>query len=305
MREDSFFDSHGAGRIHVCRWQPEGAPKAVVQILHGIAEFAERYEEFAQYLTEQGFLVVAEDHMGHGQSIGEGTQGYFEGGWFAAVEDSYQLLQDTRKEFPQLPYVLFGHSMGSFMARTILAKYPDCGISAAIICGTGWLPQVGLMALVPVMEGICQKTGERKPSPELHKMIFGGYNKRIKNPRTPNDWLSRDDAVVDAYNAHPLCGFVPACGLLRDMLKGILYIQQPDRLKDMKKHLPVLLIAGQEDPVGNYGKGVEQTAAAFRKAGMVNVTVKLYPACRHEILNELNNQRVFDDIALWMNRWLK
>lgn len=136
-------------------------------------------------------------------------------------------------------------------------------------------------------------------------MIFGGYNKRIKNPRTPNDWLSRDDAVVDAYNAHPLCGFVPACGLLRDMLKGILYIQQPDRLKDMKKHLPVLLIAGQEDPVGNYGKGVEQTAAAFRKAGMVNVTVKLYPACRHEILNELNNQRVFDDIALWMNRWLK
>ncbi|MBQ3094991.1 MAG: alpha/beta fold hydrolase [Clostridia bacterium] len=305
MHKDLFFASHGAGQIHVCRWEPEGVPRAVVQIVHGIAEFAQRYEIFAEYLTELGFLVVAEDHMGHGQSIGEGPQGYFHGGWFAAVEDTYRLLLDTRKEFPGLPYILFGHSMGSFMVRTILCKYPDSGISAAVICGTGWQPQAALPALIRVVEGICRHKGEENPDPKLHKMIFGGYNRQIKNPRTPNDWLTRDDAVVDAYNAHPLCGFVPACGLLRDMMKGIFYIQQPENLKEMKKHLPVLFIAGKEDPVGNYSKGVEQAAAAFHKAGMVNITVRLYPACRHEILNELNSQRVFDDIAAWLKLQLK
>lgn len=243
--------------------------------------------------------------MGHGLSIGEEPQGCFRGGWFAAVEDTYRLLQDTRQEFPGIPYILFGHSMGSVMVRTILCKYPDSGISAAVICGTCWLPHVALPALIRVAGRICKATGEENPNPELYKKIFGSFNKRIKNPRTPNDWLTRDDAVVDAYNAHPLCGFVPACGLLRDVAKGIYYAQQPENLREMKKHLPVLFIAGKEDPVGSYGKGVEQTAAAFHKAGMVNVTVRLYPACRHEILNELNSQRVFDDITGWLKLKLR
>ena len=301
MRTDYFFDSCGAGQIHVCRWMPEETPRAVLQIVHGIAEFAERYDEFAQYLTTLGFVVVAEDHMGHGQSLGDGPLGYFHGGWFKGVEDTYHLLRETRKAYPGLPYVLFGHSMGSFMARTLLIKYPASGITAAILCGTGWQPHFALPALIGVVEGICKTTGEEQPNEQLHKMIFGGYNKRIKNPRTPNDWLTRDDAVVDAYNAHPLCGFVPACGLLRDMMKGIYYIQQPKNLAYMKKHLPVLFIAGREDPVGAYGKGVEQAAEAFKKAGMVNVTCKLYPGCRHEILNELNSQAVFDDITAWLS----
>ena len=132
MREDFWFDSCGAGRIHVCRWMPEGEPKAVFQIVHGIAEVAERYDAFAQVLAQRGFVVVADDHMGHGESVGEGdTNGYFTGGWFSAVADSYHLLELTKAEFPNLPYVLFGHSMGSFMARTILCKYPDSGIDAA------------------------------------------------------------------------------------------------------------------------------------------------------------------------------
>ena len=303
MRTDLFFDSCGAGKIHACRWMPEGEVKAVLQIVHGIAEFVERYDDFANYLTTLGYAVVAEDHMGHGQSIGQGSvQGYFHGGWFAAVEDTYRLLRSTMAAFPGIPYVLFGHSMGSFMARTILAKYPDSGIRAAIICGTGWQPRLALPALIKVVEGMCKRTGEDKPSPQLHKMIFGGYNSRIQNPRTPNDWLTRDETIVDAYNAHPLCGFVPACGLLRDMMKGIYYVEQPKNLANMKKHLPVLFIAGTEDPVGPYGKGVEQAARAFQKAGMVNVSVKLYPQCRHEILNELNKQEVYRDISHFLAR---
>ncbi len=301
MRTDHYYDSCGKGKIHGCRWMPEGAPKGIVQIVHGIAEFVERYDSFARFLAANGFVVVAEDHMGHGQSISEESpRGYFTGGWFAAVEDTMQLLQDTMGQFLGVPYVLFGHSMGSFMTRTILAKYPGSGISGAIICGTGWQPRMALPALIAVVEGLCKKRGEKNPDPTLQKMVFGSYNNRIQNPRTDFDWLTRDEAIVDDYIAHPLCGFIPACGLLRDMMKGIYYIEQPKNLQNMQKHLPVLFIAGAEDPVGPYGKGVEQARKAFQKAGMVRTGIKLYPDCRHEILNETNRQEVYEDVLAWL-----
>ena len=301
MRTDHYFDSCGKGKIHYCKWLPEQQPKAVLQIVHGIAEHVERYDDFANYLTGHGFAVVAEDHMGHGGSIGEdGVQGYFHGGWFAAVDDTYRLLKDTMSAYPDVPYILFGHSMGSFMARTILAKYPDSGIDAAIICGTGWQPTFTLPVLSKVLDGICKKNGEENPNPQLDQMIFGGYTKGIDNVRTPKDWLTRDDAVVDAYISDPLSGFVASGGLLRDMMQGIYYIQQKKHLANMKKHLPVFFIAGDKDPVGANGKGVKQAAEAFRKAGMINVALKLYLDCRHEILNELNKQEVYEDITGWI-----
>lgn len=301
MRTDHWYDSHGAGKIHACRWTPEGEPRAVLQIVHGIAEFVERYDDFANYLTRQGFLVVAEDHMGHGQSInGEGIQGYFHGGWFTAVEDTMQLLRDTRQAYPNLPYILFGHSMGSFMARTILCKYPDSGITAAIICGTGWQPAFALPALIRVVESICKKTGETRPNEKLQGMVFGSYNNKVEHPRTPYDWLTRDAKIVDAYIAHPLCGFTASCGLLRDMMKGISFIEQPVNLNAMRKDLPVFFIAGGDDPVGSYGKGVQQAANAFRKAGMKDVSVRIYPLCRHEILNEINKEEVCEDVLNWI-----
>ena len=301
MRTDFFYDSCGVGKIHGCCWLPEGTPKAVVQIVHVIAEFIERYDDFANYLNSLGYAVVAEDHMGHGQSFREGSvRGYFEGGWFAAVDDTYRLMKDTMAKYPGVPYILFGHSMGSFMARTILAKYPDSGICGCVICGTGWQPKAALPALIKVVEGICKKTGETKPNEQLQKLVFGGYNNRIKQPRTAYDWLTRDEGIVDAYNDHPMCGFTPACGLLRDMMKGIYYVEQQKNLKKMKKHLPILFIAGEEDPVGPYGKGVSHAVKEFKKAGMVNVTLKLYPQCRHEILNELNKQEVYRDVSRWI-----
>lgn len=305
MRKDIWFDSKGTGKIHACRWEPEGQPRAVLQIIHGIAEFVERYDDFANYLNTKGILVVAEDHMGHGQSInGDGIQGYFHGGWFTAVEDSMQLLEDTKKEFPDLPYILFGHSMGSFMARTILCKYPDCGLTAAVICGTGWQPAFALPALIKVVEGICKVSGETKPNEKLQNMVFGSYNKKVEHPRTAFDWLSRDSRIVDEYIAHPLCGFTASAGLLRDMMKGIHYIEQPANLAMMNKELPVFFIAGGDDPVGPYGKGVHTCAEAFRKAGMENVSVRIYPLCRHEILNEINRQQVYDDVAKWIGKYL-
>ena len=306
MRSDFWFDSCGAGKIHCCKWTPEGQPKAVVQIVHGIAEFVERYDAFANYMTELGFVVVAEDHMGHGQSInGDGIQGYFHGGWFSAVADTYHLLELTKEEYPDAPYILFGHSMGSFMARTILCKYPDSGIAAAIICGTGWQPTFALPVLLKVIDGICAKTGETNPNEKLQTMIFGGYNKKVEHQRTGFDWLTRDSKIVDAYIQHPLCGFTGSCGLLRDMMTGIYYIQQKENLARMRKDLPVFFIAGGDDPVGSYGKGVYQAADAFRKAGMTDVSVRVYPLCRHEILNEINKAEVFEDVSSWISEKTK
>lgn len=301
MRQVLFYRSRGGGLLCGYRWVPEGVPKAIVQVVHGIADHASRYEEFAEYLNRQGILVVAEDHMGHGDSITEeAPQGYFNGGWFAAVEDTYQLYLDTRKKYPDVPYVLFGHSTGSFMARTILARYPDSGIDAAVICGTGWLNPIVLRGGRLTADMVCRKQGEKCCSELLQKLMFGSYNARIENPRTANDWISRDEAWVDAYNADPLCGFIPTAGLVRDMLDGIIYIQDGKNLARMRKDLPVLFIAGGDDPVGAYGQGVRQAAARFRKAGMRKVSTRIYREGRHEILGEIHREKVFEDVANWI-----
>ena len=301
MRTDFYFDSVGAGKIHCCRWTPEGEIRAVVQIVHGIAEYIERYDDFANHLNARGWLVVAEDHMGHGQSInGEGVQGYFHGGWFSAVADTYQLLKMTKEAYPGVPYVLFGHSMGSFMTRSILCKYPDSGISAAVICGTGWQPGVVVTAGIGICQAVCKKTGEQNPNEKLQNLVFGSYNSRVDHPRTPYDWLSRDKKIVDDYISQPLCGFTASCGLLRDMLIGIRFVQRKENLARMNQELPVLFLSGGDDPVGNYGKGVRQAAKAFRDAGMKHVTERVYPLGRHEILNEINRDEVYQHTADWI-----
>ena len=301
MRQVLFYRSRGGGLLCGYRWTPEGTPKAVVQLVHGIADHAGRYAHFAEYLNSQGFLVVANDHMGHGDSISEeAPQGYFNGGWFASVDDTYQLYLDTRKKYPELPYVLFGHSMGSFVARSILARYPDSGVDAAVICGTAWLNPVALRGGRLTADIVCRREGVKHYSALLQKLMFGSYNARIGKPRTENDWISRDEAWVDAYNADPLCGFVPTAGLVRDLLDGVIYIQDPKNMARMRKDLPVRFIAGGGDPVGGYGKGVEQAASEFVKAGMVRVSTQLYPGCRHEILNEINKEEIYSDTANWI-----
>lgn len=301
MRQVLFYRSRGGGLICGYRWLPEGAPRAVVQLVHGITDYSGRYAHFAAYLNSLGYLVVAQDHMGHGESISrEAPAGYFSGGWFAAVDDTYQLYLDTRKLYPDIPYVMFGHSMGSLIARSILARYPDSGIDAAVICGTVWTPPAVIQGGRVLAQLVCRKNGEQNPSPMLRKMMFGTCNARIEKPRTEYDWITRDEAVVDAYMADPLCTFVPTAGLIRDMIDGLRYIQNPANMARMRKDLPVLFIAGGEDPVAGYGKGMEHVAADFEKAGMLRLSRQIYPGCRHEILNELNKEEIFTDIANWI-----
>ena len=304
MREDLYFDSCGAGKIHACHW-PVEKPKAVVQIVHGIAEHVLRYDEMACYLNEQGFAVVAEDHMGHGGSIGtEGVRGYFHGGWFSAVDDAAKLTEMAKQMYPGVPYFLFGHSMGSFMVRTMLARFPEMELAGCVICGTGWQPEALLTVAIPLCKFFCRNGGDKKPNATLQKLMFGGYNKRVEHVRTPSDWLSRDEHLVDAYEADPLCGFIPTAGLARDMLMGISYIQKKETLRRMNRQLPCFFVAGGDDPVGDYGKSVRQTVEAFQKAGMEQVSCRIYPLARHEIHNEINRAEVLEDLVVWFSKYI-
>ena len=303
MRTDFYYESQCGSRIHGCRWTPDGEIKAIVQLVHGISEYTARYAEFAEFLNSQGILVVAEDHMGHGLSVTEKTpRVYFCGGWFGAVEDTCKLMRDTMEEFPGVPYFIYGHSMGSFMTRTILARYPDSGITGAVICGTGWQKPALIKAAKAMAQVVCKTKGDTHPSKLMRKLAFGSYNDKIEHLRTPLDWLTRDRKSVDAYIADPLCGGVASAGLMGDMMDGFAYNQDPQNLASMDKELPVFFIAGDGDPVGDYGKGVRYSAEMFRKAGMKRVDVKIYPLCRHEVHNELNKEEVYQDVLNWMSK---
>lgn len=296
-----YYPSKGSGVIRAYAWQPRGEVKAIVQFVHGIAEHSARYDDYAAALNEQGILVVSEDHMGHGGSIGDGgRQGYFHGGWLTAAADTYALLRSTRDQYPGVPYFLYGHSMGSFLARTILWQYPDSGITGAILSGTAWQPPLILKLGLAVCRREAKKRGETVVSPTVCKLMFGSYNKGFADVRTPHDWLSRERDVVARYEADPLCGFDATIGLSRDMLQGIGMIQQPENLAKMDKSLPVLFLAGDQDPVGAKGKGVQQAYAAFRQAGMQDLTLQLYPDGRHEMHNETNKAQVYADVIRWI-----
>lgn len=298
--------SKGKGNLHCCKWDDVAQPRGVVQIVHGIAEHILRYAPLAEYLNRCGFIVVAEDHMGHGGSIAEGsTQGYFDGGWLTAAADTYALCEKTKAEYPGLPYFIYGHSMGSFLTRTILWSYPDAGFAGAILSGTGWQP----VPVLKVGRGVCKmqakKVGQTGTSAMVNKLMFGNYNKSYGKPRTNFDWLSRDESVVDEYIADPLSGFDASVGLSCDMLGGMELNQKKENLAKMPKQLPVFFLSGDCDPVGSMGKGVKQTAEAFRKAGMEHVTLKLYPQGRHEMHNEINKDEVWADVKTFLEKNLK
>ena len=303
--KEFFFPVRKNTRIHCCQWVPEGKVRGVIQIVHGIAEYGARYDELARVFTDHGFVVVAEDHMGHGGSISqEIPQGCFAEGWLTAVSDTYRLLCMTKEEYPDVPYFIYGHSMGSFMTRTLLYTYPDAGLSGAVISGTGWMPTLVLKTGRTVCKVEAKKRGENSTSPLINKLMFGSYNKGFDHPRTPVDWLSRDENEVDKYIADPLCGFDASIGLAYEMLGGMLMNQDKKNLDKMPKDLPVLFVSGDADPVGSNGKGVQQACDAFRKVGMKDVSIKLYPQGRHEMHNELNRTELHADVLAFLDRVL-
>ena len=301
-REFTYPSADGKTAIHAVEWLPEESPRAVLQIAHGVSEYVLRYEDFARYLTERGFAVVGNDHLGHGSSVAAGAPRlYFgpKGSWNRVVEDMEHLRKLTHRKFPNLPYFLLGHSMGSFLARTYLIRYPGT-VDGAVIMGTGYLSSAATAASLAVISGECLRNGESKPSAMATRASFGIYNRRFAPNRTPMDWLSLNPDNVDAYLKDPLCQGNASAGLFREMLSGIRFDCNSSNLRKMNRRTPILFISGAMDMVGDCSKGVERAAAAFRKAGMRDVTVKLYPELRHEVLKEACREQVYGDIDRWL-----
>ncbi len=305
--EDFTFESStGRNTIHALKCLPEGAPKAIVQIAHGIAEHIDRYRDFMAFLADNGYLAVGNDHLGHGKTIADPKeQGFFaeKDGWDYVVKDMEKLHDIMAAQYPGVPYVFFGHSMGSFLTRTFLIKYSD-KYDAAIISGTGHQAKPMVIGGYTMASLAVRKEGPRAIGYKLNDIAFGSYNKGFENPRTIYDWLSRDPAVPDAYAADPLCGFIATNGLFRDMMGGIKFIQKSSNAAKMNKATPILFISGSADPVGENGKGVDRAYQFFCRAGMKDVTEKLYPEARHEILNEINKDEVMADVLKWINEKL-
>lgn len=298
-KERRFPSATGLCDIRCRIWIPE-EPLAAVQITHGMAEHIDRYEDFAIFLAENGVLVYGMDNASHGRSIApDGVRGYFgkANGWDALIQDMRTLRDLVKPNYPAIPFILMGHSMGSFMARAYAAR--DGGdFDAYIFSGTAGRNNVLPIAKLLAKREI-RKTGGDKPSMTLHKLGVGAYNKAFKNARTPCDWLSRDEAAVDRYVADEACGFpFTACGML-DLFTGLSEISSAQWAKNVPDR-PILVLSGANDPVGSMGKGVRQVEKWLRETGH-SPEIKLYEGGRHEMLNELNRDEVYGDILLFLN----
>lgn len=302
QNEFHFSSADGKTSIHAVEWLPEGPVRAVLQISHGVCEYILRYAPLAACLTERGFAVAGSDHLGHGSSVAEGARRlYFgpDGSWNWVVEDLHTLRELEGRKFPGISFFLLGHSMGSFLARTYLIRYPGT-LDGAILMGTGQMPLPVLAVGKAVAALMAKRTGEDMPHPLVEHLAFGTYNRTFAPNRTAYDWLSASEANVDRYIADPLCGGSPSTGLFREMLGGMAFIEKAKNLRKMDPRTPILFLSGEMDPVGSCGRGVSAACKSFVQAGVTDVTQKLYPGLRHEILCEACRETVFDDIIQWL-----
>lgn len=306
MCEFTFLSADGIHQVHAVTWSAGEEAKGVVQLTHGLSEYILRYDGFARFLNARGFHVVGHDHLGHGKTaIAPWEYGCFpeKNGWRIVNEDIHTLREWAGKEWPGLPHFLLGHSMGSFQARTYLINYPGT-IDGCILLGTGQEKAGTVAAGKAVAGAIIRLKGRNYVSKLVTQMSLGAYNSAFKPNRTGADWISRDEAVVDAYIADPLCRFKPTVGMFRDMMEGLQQIGRYDELLKMDRSTPVAFFSGEEDPVGANGQAVKRVYELFREAGCTDVSITLYPGARHEILNEINRQEVYEDILTWIEKHL-
>lgn len=301
-KKEFYFESNsGTNKIHAVKWIPDKKPICIVQIVHGMAEYVERYEEFAAFLTEKGILAVGEDHLGHGKSIGDNPPGYIceKEPHKILVEDVHTLKDIIREEYPEVPYVIFGHSMGSFITRNFIQKYGS-EVDGAVISATGMQPEgmLKIMKMLVVFLQIFQ--GNRHVSRLMDKLAFGSYLKRIENPASDFDWLSVNSENVQNYLKDELCGFVFTLNGFKALADLCLGLYDYDKIVSIPKDFPVFFIYGDEDPVGDYGAGVMKAYGLYESAGMKKLSRKLYPGRRHELLNEMNKEEVMQDIYAWL-----
>lgn len=304
IKKEFYFPSvSGLADIHAASYHPDGKEvRAVLQIAHGMAEHLERYEPFIDVLCDSGIAVYVNDHLGHGKSVKNDDElGYFgeKEGWKNFIEDCYKLTKIAKEEKPGKPYILFGHSMGSFVARAYCIKYAH-ELTGAVFCGTaGPNPAAGVGSMLASVIGKIK--GDHHRSTLVDKIAFGSYNNKFEK-RTPFDWLSRDEFQVDKYVADKYCGFLFTAYGYRDLTSLLGYVSKKEWFERLCKDLPVLMISGAMDPVGGFSKGVDTVYDKLTAAGKKNLKKILYPGGRHEILNESALfDKVCEDVIAWIN----
>ena len=300
MKQEFYYLSQdGVTQIHAVEWIPEGEVKAVLQICHGMVEHIGRYHDFAEFMASHGFYVIGHDHLGHGHSVTDSKKlGYFgePDGNDYVVGDIHQLRVMVAEKYPSIPYFMLGHSMGSFLLRQYLGLYSE-GLAGAIVMGTGEQPSIVLAAGKLVCKVIGTVKGWYYRSEFVNNLAVGSYRKKLGEA-----WLSKNLENVEKYAADPLSGFIFTVNAYYHMFHGMARMNQQERKEMALKTLPIFFVAGKEDPVGNYGKGVDNVYCKYVAAGYEDVKIKLYEGDRHEILNELDRDVVFDDILTWLEK---
>lgn len=296
------FKTKSGTSINSYKWTPTGQAKAIVQISHGMNEHILRYTEFANFLAEKGYIVYGNDHLGHGKSLLEGGElGYIsDGDGFADMVDEMKSLTDLIKaEHPDLKLFIFSHSMGSFLAQRYIQLYAD-EIDGVILSGTNGEPPAALNAGISLSNMIMKRKSRRYKSKLIEALSFGTYNKKIKPKRTEFDWLSRDTKEVDKYIEDPLCGNLFPVSFFHDLYIGMRDVHKDEYLQKIPKDLGIYILAGKDDPVGNYGKGIVGLNNIYKRLGIRDVEYKLYEGGRHEMLNETNKLEVMIDVLNWL-----
>jgi alpha-beta hydrolase superfamily lysophospholipase len=290
--------------IFVRTFLPEVAPlRALVQVAHGMAEHSARYARFAKALTEHGYGVYANDHRGHGLTVTRREDlGHFadDNGWEKVIHDQLALTAEIKSRHPGLPVFLMGHSMGSYVARSTALRNAS-SLAGLILSGTSHDSPFAMRGARLVAAGERLRVGPRGKSALLRKMTFESFNKKIDDPRTTCDWLSRDPFEVDKYLADPLCGFDSSTQLFWDMFGGMVEIFTPSEIDKLPKGLPIYILAGENDPLNNGLAAIKKLHKAFEAAGLKDLTLRVYPGARHELLNETNRDEVTKDLTEWLD----
>ena len=294
-KEISVPSSDGLHMLKGVTYIPQGEIKGIFHLVHGMREYIGRYEHFLPFFAENGFVCVGYDHLGHGNTANEGELGFIaqKGGYKYLVEDVYRFAEHIKSEFPDLPYILMGHSMGSFIVRLAATRYRGIA-DKLIICGTAGsnpVASVGI-ALARILAKI---KGSRAYSPLIESMAFGNYNKYFEGD-TPYEWLTKDKEVIAKYQADKFCNYHFTISALADLITLTYKCNLNTWYIDMPKKLPILLVSGADDPVGNYGKGVREVYNKLKKSGAEDVTIHLYENCRHEIHNDSCKEESRNDI---------
>jgi len=289
-------------KIHAIKWIPDGKIRAILQIAHGMVENIDRYDEFANAMADLGVVVSGNDHLGHGTSlINEESRGFFSevDGNKTVMEDMYNLSDILKKQYPNLPYFILGHSMGSFLVRQYITIYNN-GIDGALIVGTGYQPYTLLKFGFIITKIIATFKGWRYRSKLVNNLAVGKNNKKFEPARTNSDWLSRDEKIVDDFIKDKRTSVIFTLNAYYNMFKGMLSLYDNKNLEQMPKELPIILLSGDKDPVGNFGNDIIKLNENYKSLGMKDVSYKLYKDDRHEILNELDRQKVYKDIGDWI-----